>query len=80
MIQPIERRYRPTFGRLREPSTYVGFAACLELVKVLAPQYSVVIAGVQAAAGGIAVAMRESGNKHSDEPRNGVAQYLDGGP
>ena len=79
-ITQIERRVRPQFSRLREPSTWAGFAACLELVKVLLPQHALIITGVQAAAGGVAVAMRESANKvlPQDASSEGVAEYLAG--
>lgn len=48
-------------GRLTEPSTWAGFAAILETLKLLMPQWSGVITGLQAIAGGVAVLARERG-------------------
>lgn len=48
-------------GRVTEPSTWAGFAGILEGIKLVLPQYSGLITGVQAIAGGIAVLVREKG-------------------
>lgn len=47
--------------RFAEPSTWAGLAAILEAVKLLLPQYAGLIVGLQTIAGGVAVAVRESG-------------------
>jgi len=57
---------KKTIARVREPSTWAGFAAVLEGLKLFCPQYAIAIAGVQAIAGGVAVVMRESGGKPVD--------------
>lgn len=46
--------------RLKEPSTWAGFAVCLEVLKFVLPQYAAVIVGAQGVLGGVAVVMRES--------------------
>lgn len=48
--------------RAGEPSTWAGLAAVLEALKVFAPQYAVLIVGLQSVCGGVAVVMREAGN------------------
>lgn len=50
-------------GRLSEPSTWAGFAAVLEAVKLFMPQYSALIVGLQTLMGAVAVVVRESANK-----------------
>ena len=47
-------------NRLKEPSTYVGFAAVLEALKFVLPQYAGLVIGAQAVLGGVAVIMRET--------------------
>jgi len=47
--------------RLKEPSTWAGFAGLLEALKFALPQYAGLLVGVQAVAGGLAVVMRETG-------------------
>lgn len=59
-------------NRLKEPSTWAGFAACLEALKFLVPQYAGLIVGAQAVLGGVAVVMQETGG--------GAAQQDAGGP
>lgn len=49
-------------SRFKEPSTWAGFAACLEALKFLVPQYAGLIIGAQAVLGGVAVVMRETGS------------------
>ena len=48
-------------NRFREPSTWAGFAAVLEGLKFVLPQYAALLVGVQAVLGGVAVVVRESG-------------------
>ena len=48
-------------GRLSEPSTWAGIAAILEALKLVLPGWAVVITGVQAVAGSVAVVVRERG-------------------
>ena len=48
-------------NRLMEPSSWAGIAALFEGLKLVAPQYAALIAGLQVIAGGIAVVVRESG-------------------
>jgi len=47
--------------RLLEPSTWAGFAALLETLKLVFPHYAALLVGVQAVAGGMAVVLRERG-------------------
>lgn len=47
--------------RMVEPSTWAGFAAMLETLKMVLPQYAGVITGLQAIAGGVAVLAHEKG-------------------
>lgn len=47
-------------NRLKEPSTWAGFAAVLEAVKFVLPQYAALIIGAQTVLGGVAVVMRET--------------------
>lgn len=49
--------------RMFEPSTWAGVAAMLEGLKFIFPQWAGVLVGVQAMAGGVAVVLREAGNK-----------------
>lgn len=49
-------------SRLKEPSTWAGFAVLLETVKLFLPMYAGVITGLQAVTGGVAVMLRESGH------------------
>ncbi len=44
-----------------EPSTWAGLAAIFQALKFLAPQHAVIIDGVTAAVGAVAVVMREQG-------------------
>lgn len=46
--------------RIKEPSTWAGFAAILQALKFLVPQHAAVIDGLTAAAGSVAVVLRES--------------------
>ena len=48
-------------GRVREPSTWAGFAALIEGLKLVLPHYAGVLVGLQAVLGGVAVVMREAG-------------------
>jgi hypothetical protein len=48
-------------ARAKEPSTWAGFAALLEGLKLVFPQYSILIAVAQAVVGGAAVMMVEKG-------------------
>lgn len=45
--------------RLKEPSTWAGLAAVLQAAKVFLPVYALALDGLTAAAGGLAVALRE---------------------
>lgn len=47
--------------RLKEPSTWAGLAALLQVMKVFFPVYAIVFDGLTAAAGSFAVAMPEKG-------------------
>jgi hypothetical protein len=47
--------------RVKEPSTWAGFACLLGLLKVVLPQYAVVVDGLIAAAAGMAAALPERG-------------------
>lgn len=47
--------------RAAEPSTWAGFAAVIEGLKFVLPQYAALLMGVQAIMGGLAVVMRERG-------------------
>ena len=49
-------------GHLSEPSTWAGFAALLEGLKLVLPHYAPLIIGLQAVFGGVAVVVRETGN------------------
>ena len=46
--------------RLKQPSTWAGFAACLEGLKFFFPQYAAAIIGAQTVLGGVAVVMHET--------------------
>lgn len=46
-------------NRLKQPSTWAGLAALLQLAKMFAPEYAGVIDGLTAAAGSAAVVMNE---------------------
>lgn len=48
-------------GRLKEPSTWAGLAAILQAAKVFFPVYGLALDGLTAAAGSLAVALREAG-------------------
>jgi hypothetical protein len=48
-------------ARAKEPSTWAGFAALLEGLKLVFPQYGILIAVAQAVVGGAAVMMVEKG-------------------
>lgn len=45
--------------RLKEPSTWAGLAAILQAMKFVFPQYAIVVDAATAAAGGVAVVLRE---------------------
>lgn len=45
--------------RIKEPSTWAGLAAILLAIKVVVPQYAMLIDAAAAAAGGVAVVLRE---------------------
>lgn len=47
--------------RLKEPSSWAGLAAILQALKFVAPQYAILIDAATAAAGGVAVVLREHG-------------------
>ena len=47
--------------RLKEPSTWAGFAAFLQALKMFVPQYSVYADALTMGAGSVAVALREKG-------------------
>ena len=47
--------------RFKEPSTYAGIAALLQVAKVFFPAYAWVFDGLTAAAGSVAVGMPEKG-------------------
>lgn len=49
-------------SRLFEPSTWAGFAAILEAAKLFFPMHALTITAFQAAAGAVAVAVREGNN------------------
>lgn len=46
-------------NRIKEPSTWAGLAALLQVAKVFFPAYALVFDGLTAAAGSFAVAMPE---------------------
>ena len=46
-------------NRIKEPSTWAGLAALLQVVKIFFPVYGLVFDGLAAAAGSVAVAMPE---------------------
>ena len=48
-------------NRFKEPSTYAGIAALLQVAKVFFPVYAMAFDGLTAAAGSIAVGMPEKG-------------------
>lgn len=48
--------------RAFEPSSWAGLAVLLEALKVVAPGYAGLIAGVQGIFGGVAVVLREVGH------------------
>ena len=48
-------------NRFKEPSTYAGIAALLQVAKVFFPVYALAFDGLTAAAGSVAVGMPEKG-------------------
>lgn len=48
-------------NRLKEPSTWAGLAAILQALKFVFPVYAPIIDALTAAAGGMAVKLRETG-------------------
>ena len=48
-------------NRIKEPSTWAGLAAILQALKFVLPQYAIIVDAATAAAGGVAMVMRESG-------------------
>ena len=50
-------------GRLKEPSTWAGFAALLQAAKVFFPLQALALDGLTAAVGSLAVALRETGGQ-----------------
>ena len=55
-------------NRFKEPSTYAGIAALLQVAKVFFPVYALAFDGLTAAAGSIAVSMPERGGQHGLNP------------
>jgi hypothetical protein len=53
--------------RAKEPSTWAGLAAVMQAAKLFFPQYAVILDGVTALAGSVAVALPEG-------PKNANAQ------
>lgn len=48
-------------NRIKEPSTWAGVAALLEVAKLMFPAWAAVFVALQGAAGAVAVAVREGG-------------------
>lgn len=51
-------------GRLLEPSTHAGLAVLVQVVKVLAPEWSAVADAASVFFASLAVALREKGRRH----------------
>ena len=51
-------------NRIKEPSSWAGLAGILQALKFFAPQYAMLIDAATAAAGGVAVVLRENGGAH----------------
>ena len=52
---------RRRMRRIKEPSTWAGVAALLEVAKLMFPAWEAVFVALQGAAGAVAVAVREGG-------------------
>lgn len=53
-------------SRLREPSTWAGFAGLLLVAKVFFPAYASIIDGLAAAASSAAIGLREPGGNNAN--------------
>ena len=55
-------------NRLNEPSTWAGVAALLQVLKAFFPLHALLIDGLTAAAGSVAVSLPERGGQHGLNP------------
>jgi hypothetical protein len=53
-------------NRVKEPSTWAGLAAILQAMKFVFPAYAMGIDAATAAAGGVAMVLREGGAGRAD--------------
>jgi hypothetical protein len=53
-------------NRIKEPSTWAGMAALFQALQFVLPQYAMLINAATAAAGGVAVVLREGGAPHAN--------------
>lgn len=53
-------------NRIQEPSTWAGLATIFQAFKFVLPQYAMVIDFATAAAGGVAMVLREGGQRNAN--------------
>lgn len=53
-------------NRIKEPSTWAGLAAILQAMKFVFPLHAVAIDAATAAAGGVAMVLREGGAQNAN--------------